>query len=87
MIDQAAVMRKTWARSDVTPLSVHRSGHSQRPATLENRCGKVATDFAVLLCALVHTVVQNGFRGWFMGLCGRPINNCSVQRFSSTKGV
>lgn len=30
MIDQAAVMRKRWARSDVTPLSVHRSEGSVR---------------------------------------------------------
>lgn len=61
MIDQAAVMRKTWARGDVTPLLVLRSEGSQWLGALENRCWKVASDSAALLCAFVHTLVGNGF--------------------------
>lgn len=57
MIDQAAVTKKMWVRSDVTPLLVHRSESSEWLGALEIHCCKVASDSAVLQCVFVHEMV------------------------------
>lgn len=73
MIDQAAVMRKTWAWSDVTPLS-----KSSQWSFLNIHCENVAADSAVLR-ALIHVVMQNSLSGYIMVLSGRSLNTQTFQ--------